>query len=193
MTLCQKKILQYQYAPLRGVYKPDPKAFLIGQVKGVTQHHLVKNGGLLQCRFSLSLLSAWAQIKPRTWFSNIFSKTWIQIILDHLFQLNDFLKREELSHCSVLCVALFLISSTPDNSTWKWWCSSWSSQLCCSQLWGPWSVFFRNRGWLLLSVEPLIFPGGGNLAGRFLNSGSFFSQFIWLCNFDFGMVELHVH
>ena len=22
-----KKILQYQYAPLRGVYKPDPKAF----------------------------------------------------------------------------------------------------------------------------------------------------------------------
>ena len=27
MTLCQKKILQYQYAPLRGVYKPDAKAF----------------------------------------------------------------------------------------------------------------------------------------------------------------------
>ena len=27
MTLCQNKIMQYQYAPLQGVYKPDPKEF----------------------------------------------------------------------------------------------------------------------------------------------------------------------
>ena len=43
MTLCQKKKMQYQYAPLLGVHKPDPKEFF-SQDKSRGSNHLVKNG-----------------------------------------------------------------------------------------------------------------------------------------------------
>ena len=49
--------MQYQYAPLRGVYKPDLKEFF-SKDKSRGSNHLVKNEGFLHCRFSLGPLMA---------------------------------------------------------------------------------------------------------------------------------------
>ena len=50
--------MQYQYAPLQGEYKADPKEFFSKtSVEGQTT--CVKNEGFLHCRFLLGLLSAW--------------------------------------------------------------------------------------------------------------------------------------
>ena len=57
-TFLKEKVVHTLTTPYRSIYKPYPKDFF-PRTKSKRSHHLVKNGGLLQCRFSLSLLSAW--------------------------------------------------------------------------------------------------------------------------------------